>query len=139
LTISSIEKERTVQETIIRRGDAPRFGDDGTEIIGYASPTRGSEKVSAWKVRLQPGAGSPVHRLTEGEAFIALAGRGRFEFDGRVHEIAAGDAICVPPGVPFRLANASPDGEPFDAICCMVAGGQGQIGDGDPFTPPWAM
>jgi hypothetical protein len=42
-------------------------------------------------------------------------------------------------GVPFRLANASVDEEPFEAICCMVAGGQGQIGDGDAFTPPWAM
>jgi quercetin dioxygenase-like cupin family protein len=128
-----------VHETIIRRGDAPRFGENGTEIIGYASPTRGSEKLSAWKVRLSPGAGSPVHTLTEGEAFIALAGRGTFEFDGRVHELGAGDAICVPPGVPFRLAAAEAAEEPFEAICCMVAGGQGLIGDGDPFTPPWAV
>ena len=70
-----------MQETIIRGDNAPRFGADGTEITGYASPTRGSERVSAWKVRLAPGAASPVHRLTEGEAFIALAGRGTFELD----------------------------------------------------------
>jgi quercetin dioxygenase-like cupin family protein len=92
--------------------------------------------VAAWKVLLPPGAASPVHQLTEGEAFIALAGRGTFEFSERVHEIATGDAICVPPHTPFRLANGAD--EPFEAICCMVAGGQGQIGDGEPFTPPWA-
>ena len=126
-----------MQETIIRGDTAPRFGDDGTEITGYASPTRGSERVSAWKVRLEPGAASPIHRLTEGEAFIALAGRGTFEFADRVHEIGAGDAICVPPELPFRLANAAQ--EPFEAICCMVAEGKGQIGDGEPFTPPWAQ
>ena len=126
-----------MQETIIRSDDAPRFGDEGTEITGYASPTRGSEKVAAWKVRLHPGAASPVHRLTEGEAFIALAGRGTFELGERVHEIGPGDAICVPPGVGFRLANGSH--EPFEAICCMTADGKGQIGEGEPFTPPWAM
>ncbi len=123
-------------ETVIRLTDAPQFGDDGTEITGYASPTRGSESVSAWKVLLHPGAGSPIHQLTSGEAFIALAGRGRFEFDGRAHELRAGDAICVPPSVPFRVVNAAD--EPFEAVCCMAAGGQGQIGDGEPFTPPWA-
>jgi quercetin dioxygenase-like cupin family protein len=125
-----------MEATVIRRAEAPRFGDGGTEITGYASPKRGSERVSAWKVVLHPGAASPVHQLTEGEAFIALAGRGRFELDGCVHEIAAGDAICMPPRTPFRLANGTE--EPFEAICCMVAGGMGQIGDGHPFTPPWA-
>jgi mannose-6-phosphate isomerase-like protein (cupin superfamily) len=125
-----------MEATVIRLAQAPRFGQDGTEITGYASPTRGSKRVSAWKVVLQPGASSPVHQLTEGEAFIALAGHGRFEFDDRVHDVGPGDAICVPPRTPFRLANT--DEEPFEAICCMVAGGMGQIGDGDPFTPPWA-
>ena len=126
-----------MQETVIRHDQAPRFGvDEGIEVIGYASPARGSRSVSAWKVRLEPGAASPLHQLTEGEAFIALTGRARFEFDDRAGEIAAGDAICVPPQVPFLLANAIE--EPFEAICCMVAGGQGQIGDGEPFTPPWA-
>jgi len=124
------------QETIIRAEEAPTFGADDIEITGYASPTRGSERVSAWKVRLPPGAASPVHQLTEGEAFIALEGRGTFELGDRRHEITAGDAICVPPEVPFRLANSA--GEPFEAICCMVVGGKGQIGDGEPFTPPWA-
>ena len=127
-----------MQETIIRADAAPRFGTDGTEITGYASPTRGSDKLSAWKVLLRPGVATPVHSLTEGEAFIALAGHGTFEFDGRVHELGAGDAICVPAGIDFRLANNSAD-EPFEAICCMVAEGRGQIGDGEPFTPPWAM
>ena len=123
-------------ETVIRLADAPRFGDDGIEMTGYASPARGSAAVSAWKVVLHPGAASPVHQLTDTEAFIMLRGRGTFAFDGRTHELAPGDAICVPARTPFHLANAGD--EPFEAICCMAASGQGQIGDGEPFTPPWA-
>jgi quercetin dioxygenase-like cupin family protein len=126
-----------MQETVIREAEAPRFtADDGINMTGYASPTRGSETVSAWRVRFEPGAASPVHRLTHGEAFIALAGRGRFEFGERVHELAPGDAICVPAALDFRIANRSE--ERFEAICCMAADGKGQIGDGEPFTPPWA-
>jgi len=122
--------------TVIRHDDAPRFGDEGTEILGYASPSRGSERVSAWRVRLHPGAASPLHSLTEGEVFLALEGTGRFEVDGRVHDVAAGDAICVPADVPLRLANMTDS--PFEAVCCMPASGMGRVGDGAPFTPPWA-
>ena len=125
-----------MSETVIRHADAPRFGDEGTEITGYASPTRGSQAVSAWRVVLHPGAASPVHQLTDTEAFITIRGRGTFEFGVRTHELGAGDAICVPSGTPFRLANQGD--EPFEAICCMASSGRGQIGDGEPFTPPWA-
>ncbi|MEA2156797.1 MAG: hypothetical protein QOE11_2937 [Solirubrobacteraceae bacterium] len=122
--------------TVIRHAEAPRFGDEHTEILGYASPSRGSHAVSAWRVRLHPGAASPVHTLTAGEVFLALEGSGRFEVGDRVHDVSAGDAICVPADVPLRLHNASD--APFEAVCCMPAGGMGQIGDGEPFTPPWA-
>jgi quercetin dioxygenase-like cupin family protein len=124
-------------ETVIRHEHAPRFGDAGTAITGYASPTRGSATVSAWKVELQPGASSPDHELTHGEAFLVLSGRATFDVEGRRHVLAAGDAICVPPDTEFRLANE--DEEPFAAICCMAAGGRARIGDGEPAAPPWAV
>ena len=57
--------------TIIREQDAPRFGQDGVEVTGLASPSRGSDTVSAWRVLLQPGAASPEHTLTSDEAFVA--------------------------------------------------------------------
>jgi mannose-6-phosphate isomerase-like protein (cupin superfamily) len=126
-----------VKETIIRFTEAPRFEVEGAEVTGYASPTRGSHRVSAWKVRLGPGVASPLHQLSEGETFIAISGRARFEFGQRAHEVGAGDAVCVPPRTEFRLANSS--SEPFEAICCMPSDGLGQIGDGDPFRPPWAQ
>jgi quercetin dioxygenase-like cupin family protein len=124
-------------ETVIRSSDAPEFGEDGTHITGYASPTRGSESVCAWRVTLDPGAGSPQHELTHGEVFIALSGTARFEIEGRGHELEAGDAICVPANTSFALSNDGADG--FTAICCMAAGGHARIGDGELFPIPWAQ
>lgn len=124
-------------ETVIRGSNAPRFGQDGTQVTGYASPTRGSDSVSAWKVALDPGAATPRHELTHGEVFIVLDGNARFEVEGRSHELGAGDAICVPPKTRFAVSN---DGlERFTAICCMAAGGEARIGDGEPFPIPWAQ
>ncbi|MGZ4168824.1 MAG: cupin domain-containing protein, partial [Solirubrobacteraceae bacterium] len=122
---------------IIRNADAPEFGEAGTLITGYASPTRGSESVAAWKVSLEPGAASPRHELTHDEVFIVLTGQARFEVEGRSHDVGAGDAICVPPRTVFALSNAG--AETMTAICCMAAGGQARMGDREPFPIPWAQ
>jgi quercetin dioxygenase-like cupin family protein len=124
-------------ETVIRGSEAPQFAQEGTHVIGYASPTRGSESVSAWKVALDPGAASPRHSLTHGEVFIVLGGNARFDVEGRSHQLSEGDAICVPPKTSFALSNEG--SAPFTAICCMAAGGHARIGDGDPFPIPWAQ
>ncbi|MFL5865180.1 MAG: cupin domain-containing protein [Solirubrobacteraceae bacterium] len=124
-------------ETIIRRIDAPQFGDDGTHITGYASPSRGAASIAAWKVSLDPGAGSPVHELTHDEVFLVLSGEASFEVEGRRHRVRPGDAICVPPRTAFALSNRG--SEMMTAICCMAAGGRARIGAGDPFPIPWAQ
>ena len=124
-------------ETIIRRADAPEFGDAGIAITGYGSPSRGSASVAAWKVSLEPGAASPVHELTHHEVFIVLGGEASFDVEGRSHRVGVGDAICVPPQTAFALSNAGR--ETMTAVCCMAAGGQARIGDGDAFPIPWAQ
>jgi quercetin dioxygenase-like cupin family protein len=126
-----------MNETIIRGAEAPVFGEAGTLITGYGSPSRGSESVAAWRVTLDPGAASPVHRLTHDEVFIVLTGEARFDVEDRRHHVGPGDAICVPPQTAFALSNAG--AETMTAICCMAAGGQARIGDGDAFSIPWAQ
>jgi mannose-6-phosphate isomerase-like protein (cupin superfamily) len=122
--------------TIIRLQDAPRFGQDGVEVTGLASPSRGCDTVSAWRVVLQPGAGSPEHTLTSDEAFVALRGSARVELDDEVHDLAAGDCLVVAPSRRFTIRN---DGtEPFEAVCCMAAGGQAVVEGEGTFVPPWA-
>jgi quercetin dioxygenase-like cupin family protein len=125
-----------MEETVIRAADAPSFGDDGTDVTGYASPSRGSQSVAAWRVVLSPGAGSPLHSLDTDQVFLILGGLGTFEVEGRRHQLKPGDTICVPPDHDFRVANEAES--PFEAIVCMAAGGQARIGDGEPFVAPWA-
>ena len=126
-----------MEATLIRADDAPRFGQDGTDITGYASPSRGSEHVAAWRIRLDPGVASPPHELTHGEAFVGIAGVGTFEVGGTVHRLGPGDAISVPPDTRFRLTN---DGdEPFETFACMIAGGMARVeGEDEAIVPPWA-
>ena len=122
--------------TIIRDQDAPRFGADGVSVTGLASPSRGCASVSAWRVVLAPGAGSPEHTLTSDEAFVALRGRARVELDGAAHDLAAGDCLVVAPDRAFAIRNDS--AEPFEAICCMAAGGRAVVAGQEAFVPPWA-
>ena len=122
--------------TIIREQDAPRFGQDGVEVTGLASPSRGCDSVSAWRVLLAPGAGSPEHMLTSDEAFVALRGSARAELEGEVQDLRAGDCLVVAPQRRFAIRN---DGrEPFEAVCCMAAGGKAVVDGQGSFVPPWA-
>ena len=90
--------------TIIREQDAPRFGQDGVEVTGLASPSRGCDTVSAWRVLLAPGAGSPEHTLTSDEAFVALRGSARVQLDGEPQELRAGNCLVVAPERRFTIA-----------------------------------
>ncbi|HOW86515.1 MAG TPA: cupin domain-containing protein [Candidatus Aminicenantes bacterium] len=45
-----------------------------------------------------PGAATLPHRLTVSEVYYILEGRGRMHVGGELAEIAAGQAVCIPPG-----------------------------------------
>ena len=109
----------------------------GARFTSLATPSRGSTDTSVWLVDLEPGHPGQPHRLTREEVFVVLSGRAEVSLDGAVTSAGPGDAIVVPPGVPFALAAEG--GEPLRAVCCLPVGGQGQLPDGKPFTPPWAQ
>src|SRR6478672_6131315 len=105
--------------TLIPAADAPRFEADGFTLTGLAAPSRGCATVSAWRLTAAPGAQSPVHRLTSDEVFVAVRGELSATVEGRAVTVRAGDALAVPPGVAFSLANRGD--EPCEAIACMAA------------------
>ncbi len=105
-------------------------------FTSLATPSRGSTHTSVWSVVVEPGPAGALHRLTREEVFVVLAGRAEVRLGDEVAQAVAGDAIVVPPGVPFALAALGD--EPLRALCCLPVGGQAQLADGDPFTPPWA-
>ena len=109
----------------------------GARFTSLATPSRGSRDTSVWSVELEPGTAGAPHRLTREEVFVVLDGRAEVLLDGERSTAGPGDAIVVPAGVPFTLAAVG--GTPLRALCCLPIGGQVQIGDGAPFTPPWAL
>lgn len=121
---------------VITAATAARFEpDSGTEVVGLASPSRGSQELSAWRVRLAPGAGSPRHAVDREEIFVVLSGCVRLTHDRGVEEAAAGDALVAPTGEEFAIHNPGP--EPFEAVVCAPAAILARTG-GESFPPPWA-
>lgn len=108
-----------------------------TRFTSLATPSRGSRETAVWRVDIAPGTPATRHSLTREEVFVVLHGEAAVEIDGVRESARPGDAIVVPAGVEFALAN---DGDvPLGLLCCLPVGGQGRIGEGEPFTPPWAQ
>jgi quercetin dioxygenase-like cupin family protein len=108
----------------------------GARFTALATPSRGSVDTSVWSVEIEPGSSGAPHRLTREEVFVVLDGCAEVLLDGERSTAGPGDAIVVPPGVSFALAAVG--STPLRALCCLPVGGQAQLADGAPFTPPWA-
>jgi len=120
---------------VIRKAEAPVFELFGVKVVGLASPQRGAQETSVWQLELPPGAPAVPHRVTREEIFVGLSGSADVLLSGVAHELGAGDALLVPAGVEFSLAN--PRAEPFRAVVALPVGGQAVTREGT-FTPPWA-
>ncbi|HCT77773.1 MAG TPA: cupin domain-containing protein [Micromonosporaceae bacterium] len=121
---------------LVQGSTAPTFTLPHATFTGLASPSRGSSETSVWRVVLSPGAEPMEHSLTREEIFVAVSGAAVATVDGESHAIAAGDALVVPAGKPFSIAN--PHSDPFEAVTVFPVGGQAAMPGGEPFTPPWA-
>jgi mannose-6-phosphate isomerase-like protein (cupin superfamily) len=122
---------------LVRADAAPAFSLPGLTVTGLAAPSRGSRQLCAWRLRLAPGTPGTAHTVDREEVFLALAGCAEATLDGERLEVRAGDALIVPPGRPFSLANPGP--EPFEAVAVAPAGVQAQVAGGEPFAPPWSV
>ena len=100
-----------------------------------ASPSLGSEETSVWRVHLQAGTPGFPHRVTREEIFVVVSGSATASLDGTAHHLSAGSTLVLPAGVELSLETGT---EALEAIVCLPVGGQGIVGDGEPFTPPWA-
>ena len=122
--------------TIIRDGDAPRFGEDGVSVTGLASPSRGCATLSAWRVGSSRAPAAPSTRSRATRRSSPCAARPASRSTGPRHDLRAGDCLVVAPEREFRIRNDGP--EPFEAVCCMAAGGRAVVAGEGAFVPPWA-
>ena len=115
---------------------APTHDLGGTRFTSLATPSRGATDTAVWKVEILPGTPATPHALTREEVFVVLEGKASVRIAGNAGQAEAGDAIVVPPGTEFELANAGAG--PLRLLCCLPVGGQARLADGSTFTPPWA-
>lgn len=108
----------------------------GARFTTLASPNMGSAETSVWRVSIPADVPPTEHHVTREEVLVFLSGRGVAMLDGEAHPVGPGDTLVLPPRTPFSLRASSP--EPLEAIVCFPVGGQAVVGQGEPFTPPWA-
>lgn len=115
---------------------APTHDIGSARFTSLATPSRGSSDTAVWMVEIDPGTPANPHQLTREEVFVVIEGEATVTIDGADSTARAGDAIVVPAGLDFGIANGT--SEPLRLVCCFPVGGQARTPDGATFTPPWA-
>ena len=121
---------------VLRAPTAPTHDLGHARFTSLATPSRGATDTSVWLVEILPDTPATPHSLTREEVFVVLEGDASVRIGGQDSQAAAGDAIVVPAGAEFELANAGAG--PLRLLCCLPVGGQARLADGSTFTPPWA-
>ncbi|GAA2896482.1 cupin domain-containing protein [Streptosporangium fragile] len=122
--------------TTVKLADAPVFDNGGMTMRPLAVPSRGSSELAVWSFAIEPGAAGMEHSVDREEVFVAQSGRIVGVIGGVEHVIEAGDALILPPGVPFSIRNGSPT-DRATAVVCTSAGITATL-DGRTILPPWA-
>jgi quercetin dioxygenase-like cupin family protein len=101
-------------ESVSRQTIRPFVTKDGSTIREYLH----TQVQSLAEATLEPGQATErhYHRLSE-EIYLLVEGGGRMELDGEERDVAAGDAILIPPGAWHTLV-AGADG--VRLLCCCV-------------------
>lgn len=124
--------------SVVRAHQAPQFQLPGVTFTGLASPSRGSRENSVWRVSVAPGTAGTAHVLDREEIFVALSGHALATVGTEQWQVGPGDALIVPAGQTFSLANKG--AESFDAIALAPRGMQVRmLSDGATFAPPWTQ
>jgi len=93
---------------------------DGSEIRELLAPRNSAiRNQSLAEARLAPGMSTQdhCHRVAE-EIYYITHGQGRMRVGEECHEVRAGDAVAIPPGVPHKLWNTGSG--PLRLLCCCA-------------------
>jgi mannose-6-phosphate isomerase-like protein (cupin superfamily) len=121
---------------VLEQPAGPTHEIPGATFTTLASPSNGTTSGSVWRLRLEPDQDAVPHRLTGEEIFVVTAGTAAGRLGDEPFTVRPGQVLVVPPAVDFEV-HAGAAG--FEAIVYLAVGGQAIIGDGQPFTPPWAL
>lgn len=120
----------------VRSAQARRTATPNAVMTTFASPTQDpSQGLSMWRVEMVAGRTGPVHVFDSEQVWHLLTGEARFEVDGAVVPLAAGDSLVLPAGA-VRQVTAGTDAEFL--VCghgTAIASVPGE--DSSRGTPPW--
>jgi mannose-6-phosphate isomerase-like protein (cupin superfamily) len=115
--------------------EAKRIEFHGLTAHPIAVPSRGTAELAIWHLEVAPGVRGEEHTVDHEEVFVVRTGRLSGTLGGEPCEVGPGDALIVPPGVPFALANDG--GETASAVVCTSAGVRASM-NGRTIVPPWS-
>jgi mannose-6-phosphate isomerase-like protein (cupin superfamily) len=115
--------------------EAKKIEFHGLTARPIAVPSRGTAELAIWHLEVAPGLRGEEHTVDREEVFVVRKGRLAGTLGGERCEAGPGDALIVPPGVPFALGNGG--GEPAEVVVCTSAGVRATL-DGRTIVPPWS-
>lgn len=115
--------------------EAKKIEFHGLTAHPMAVPSRGSAELAIWYLEIPPGVRGEEHTVDREEVFVVRSGRLAGTIGGDPCEAGPGDAVIVPPGVPFSLGN---DGsEHARLLVCTSAGVRATL-NGQTIVPVWS-
>jgi len=101
-----------------RKESRPYITKDGSEIRELMHPdVHGNRNQSLAEAIIHPGCETELHlhHLSE-ELYYILSGSGQMTLGERVFSVAAGETICIEPGVRHKIKNT--DNQDLIILCC---------------------
>lgn len=120
---------------VIRSADSPVVEAHGVVAHPLAVPSRGSNELAIWYLTVPPGGSAQTHTVDREEVFVVQTGELAGHLDDDAVTVSAGDALVVPPGVPFAVGNTGD--EPATVLVCTSAGVTATL-NGRQVVPPWS-
>lgn len=107
----------------------------GAIFTSYVAPSRGSNELCAWKVRVEPGTRGQGHRINHEEVFLVLTGTPTLTVDGQGDRLQAGDVVLARVGSTVQLDN---DGDASAELWVTTSVGlRATMANGTEVVPPW--
>ena len=93
---------------------------DGSLVRELMHPAvHGNSNLSLAEAVMEPGSSTDLHLHRNGEEiYHVMRGRGMMTLGAERFTIAAGDTVCILPGLPHRVENTGP--EPLKILCCCA-------------------
>jgi mannose-6-phosphate isomerase-like protein (cupin superfamily) len=128
---------------VVRNRVIDGSGTEGMFAGGLATPSRGATDVSVIKQGASPGAANPLHSHDREEVMVQLVGASTVTLGGdpdlrETVELAVGDTLIVPAGIPHQIQNTGQ--ERAEWMLIGPAGLRYHGADGqDVGQPSWAL